>query len=47
VHVAFVAAEQNPLTAITAFKAFTAKVGERCEAPPVTTELSAIGSYAF
>ncbi len=45
-HVAFVA-EGNPLTALAAFKAFTAKVGERCEAPPVTTDVTAVGSYGF
>src|SRR5258708_1137433 len=33
VHVAFVSAEKNPLDGIAAFKAFTAGIKERCEAP--------------
>ena len=37
----------NPLTALPAFKAFAAGVRERCEEPPVTVELSEIGSYGF
>ena len=47
VHIAFVSAEGNPLTALTAFKAFTAKVAERTEEPPVTVELAAVGTYGF
>ena len=37
----------NLLTALPAFKAFAAGVRERCEEPPVTVELSEIGSYGF
>ncbi|MBT2299177.1 hypothetical protein J7E70_01745 [Variovorax paradoxus] len=37
----------NGLTALPAFKAFTAEIRERCETPPVTTELEEIGSYGF
>jgi hypothetical protein len=37
----------NPLTALPAFKAFTAGIRERCEVPPVTVELKEIGSYGF
>ena len=37
----------NPLTALPAFKAFLAEIRERCETPPVTTDLEEIGSYAF
>jgi hypothetical protein len=35
----------NPLQALDAFKRFTETVRERCAAPPVTTELEAIGAY--
>jgi hypothetical protein len=37
----------NALTALPAFKAFTAGIRERCEVPPVTVELEEIGSYGF
>ena len=37
----------NPLTELSAFRAFTAKIRERCEELPVTTELKEIGSYGF
>ena len=47
VHVAFISAEKNPLDAIAAFKAFTARIRERCDDPPSTVELSEIGSFGF
>ena len=37
----------NPLTQTSAFKSFLAGVLDRCEEPPVTAELSEIGSYRF
>lgn len=37
----------DALTALPAFKAFAAEIRERCETPPVTTELEEIGSYGF
>jgi hypothetical protein len=37
----------NALTEMPAFKEFTAGVRERCEEPPVRTELKEIGSYGF
>jgi quinol monooxygenase YgiN len=48
-HIASVETEsgENPLTQTEAFKAFTAKIGDRCDEPPVTTELEEIGSYNF
>jgi hypothetical protein len=45
VHIARVTAPENPLNAIAAFKAFTETVKERCDEPPVTTELAEIGAY--
>jgi hypothetical protein len=47
VHVAFVAAKTNPLDAVAAFKAFTAKIGERCDEPPVVVDLTEVGAYGF
>jgi hypothetical protein len=41
------AAGSNPLTALPAFKAFAAQIQDRCETPPVTTDLEEIGSYGF
>ena len=37
----------NPLTALSAFKAFTAEIQDRCEEPPVAVDLNEIGSYAL
>jgi quinol monooxygenase YgiN len=39
--------EDNPLTGLAAFKAFSAGVRERCDEPPVVSELSEVGSYAW
>jgi hypothetical protein len=47
VHFALVDAEQNPLDSIAAFKAFGARIKERCEEPPVVTELSEIGAFGL
>lgn len=38
---------RNPLTEMSAFKAFAAGVRDRCEEPPTTVELNEIGSYRF
>ena len=38
---------RNPLTELSAFKAFAAGVKERCEEPPVAVELHEIGAYRF
>ncbi|MFM9882304.1 MAG: hypothetical protein ACKVQT_04690 [Burkholderiales bacterium] len=37
----------NPLGDLDAFKAVQAKSRERCDEPPVATELEAIGDYRF
>ena len=39
----------NPIPQLSAFKAFQAGIRERCEEPPVSTDLEAesIGSYGF
>jgi hypothetical protein len=46
-HIAFIDAEKNPLEGIAAFQAFTAKIRERCDEAPVTTELTAVGTFGF
>jgi hypothetical protein len=33
------------LTELPAFKAFTAKIRDRCEEPPAATEFSPVGAY--
>lgn len=47
VHIASIetADGSNPLTALDAFKAFTAQIRDRCEEPPVSSEMSEIGNY--
>jgi len=37
----------NPLAEIGAFRRFQEGLSERCDVPPVVTELSEIGSYRF
>lgn len=48
-HIASIETEsgENPLSQSEAFKAFTANIRDRCEQPPVTTELEEVGSYHF
>ena len=38
-------ADDNPLATLPAFKAFQAGLKERCEEPPVVTEMSIVGSF--
>src|SRR5262245_51591056 len=49
VHIALVetADGSNPLIELSAFKAFTAGIRDRCEEQPVTVVLQEVGSYAF
>ena len=47
VHIAFVAAAKNPLDSLDAFKAFTARIAERTDGPPVVVDLEAIGSFGL
>lgn len=37
----------NPLGQMSAFKAFTAQIKDRCEEAPVAVELDEVGSYRF
>jgi hypothetical protein len=46
IHIASVETrEDNPLTALPAFKAFQAQLKDRCVEAPVVTDLSVVGSY--
>jgi len=45
VHLADHNGEGSPLTGLAAFKAFQAGIGERCDEPPVVSELSEVGSF--
>jgi hypothetical protein len=45
VHIAETGDGQSPLTEVEAFKEFQAGIRDRCEEPPVVTELIEIGSF--
>jgi hypothetical protein len=47
VHIASIETDDgtNPLSAVSAFKAFQQNIRDRCEEPPVAVELTEIGSY--
>jgi hypothetical protein len=49
VHIASLEAADgsNPLRELSAFKAFTAEIRDRCEEPPATINLNEVGSYRF
>ena len=37
----------NPLGEMSAFKAFTAQIKDRCDEPPAAADLHEVGSYRF
>ena len=47
VHISITSGEdgRNPLSDVEAFARFQETIGERCDEPPVVTELEEIGSY--
>ena len=46
VHFALIEGEgPGPLPGLAAFQAFTRDVGERCDEPPVVSDLQEVGSY--
>jgi uncharacterized protein YggE len=47
VHIVENADGPSPLPELNAFKAFQDGIRDRCEEPPVATELSVIGSFRF
>jgi hypothetical protein len=38
---------ENPLRAVSAFQRFQEGIDERCDEPPVATELDEVGAYRF
>lgn len=47
VHIARVEGEQNPLVSLRSFMAFQAGIADRCDEPPITSDLVEVGSYRF
>ncbi len=47
IHLADTDGAGSPLTELAAFKAFQAGIRERCDEPPVVSELSEVGSFAW
>jgi hypothetical protein len=47
VHVAAQEAEQNPLAGVAAFGRFQENIGDRCDEPPVVTQMDEVGSFRF
>lgn len=47
VHISFTSAPGNPLEQISAFRAFTANIRERCDEPPVAAQLEEVGNYGL
>jgi hypothetical protein len=47
VHLADSGGHGAPLTGLAAFKAFQAGLRERCDEPPVVSELREVGSFAW
>ena len=45
VHFALSEDQQNPLAELEAFQRFQENIRERCDEPPVATELSQVGSF--
>ena len=45
VHLASTEGERSPLPELDAFRRFTADIADRCDEPPVVTELREIGSF--
>ena len=46
VHIAY-HGDGNPLPTLPAFQRFLENIADRCDEPPVSTELSRVGSYRF
>ncbi len=47
VHFALVSAQENPLNAVAAFKAFGERIKERCDVPPEVSDLTEIGTFGL
>jgi hypothetical protein len=44
-HIALMEGDTAPLPGLAAFKEFTRDIDERCDEPPVVSELRTVGSY--
>ncbi len=44
-HIAASAEGQNPLSDVQAFKEFQTNIADRCDEPPVVTDLAQVGSF--
>jgi hypothetical protein len=44
-HLAVTEGDVSPLPGLEAFQAFTRDIRERCDEPPVVTELQTVGAY--
>jgi hypothetical protein len=47
VHMVWVDSSDDPLQRLTAFKAFTAGIKDRCDEAPIAVRLAEVGSYGF
>jgi hypothetical protein len=47
VHLAQSESRESPLPALEAFREFQQGIADRCDEPPVVTELSEVGSFRF
>ncbi len=47
VHIAALEGAENPLSKSPAFQAFQAGIRERCEVPPVASDMAEVGTYQF
>lgn len=47
VHLAVIEGDANPLQSLDAFRAFTAKIGERCDEPPASFDLTEVGAFGL
>jgi hypothetical protein len=47
VHVAAQEGEQNPLADVAAFGRFQESIRDRCDEPPVVTQMDEVGSFRF
>lgn len=47
VHLAIITVDGNPLERVAAFKAFSAGIKDRCDAPPIVTSLESVGSFGL
>jgi hypothetical protein len=39
--------EHNPLPGLASFRAFQEGIGDRCDSPPVVTQLTEVGSFRY